>query len=461
MLSYEDAVKKILENSNIPGVEEKPLLNCVGQVSAEDVLADISLPQSAISGPDGYAVRSQDIKGASQYNPVILRILATARAGFMSKRAVKPGTTIRIMTGSVLPDGADCVVRFEDTDEPGDKNGPNKSKPSQVKINVSASPGDNVHRAGSTIRKGSLIVSEGTLIGPAQVSALAAIGKTSIKVIRRPVVAIIATGDELISPGKPLAPGKTYNCNTAALASLVALYGCVPKILGIAQDKEAALTSKIRKGMKADAIITSGGVSKGDYDLVRLVLGKLGEIVFSRIKMGPGAAVAFGVIKRFCADAPDIALPVFSLSGPPTGCLVNFETLVRPALLKMLGFATVAHPSVEATALDSIPFKMPNAFVRYTHLRRTEDGYLVTFNVAGNAGPLAALAAANSLTIIPKGTFVKAGDKIRVLPLDWCRRSTFEEVAPTERYWQRRTMPGFIPGITVLSTCVGKQGVKT
>jgi molybdopterin molybdotransferase len=421
MLSYDDAVKTILDNVKRLGTEKKPLLACVGHVAAENIYSDFDLPQSAVSGPDGYAVRSQDIKRASPDNPVILRVSATARAGRVLKRTINPGTVIRIMTGAVLPNGADCVVRFEDTDEPGDKNGPNKDNPSRVKIYVAARPGDNVRPAGSNVRKGTLIVPKGTLIGPAQVSTLASIGKERIKVIRRPVVAIIATGDELISLGNPLAPGKTYNCNAAAIASLTAHYGGIPKILGIARDNEAALVSKIQRGMNADAIVTSGGVSKGDYDLVRLVLGKLGKLVFSRIKMAPGAAVAFGVINRPSADNKDLPMPVFSLAGPPAGCLINFETLVRPALLKMLGLAAVTHPSVEATALDSIPQKMKMSFVKYTHLQETKDGYRVTLNITGKAGTLASIAAANSLTVIPEGSVVKAGDKIRVLPLDWRR----------------------------------------
>ena len=422
MLSYDDAVKKILENTERLGAVEEPLLACSGRVAAENIYADFDLPQSAISGPDGYAVRSEDIQGALQSNPVVLRIIATARAGRPSNRVVRPGTAIRIMTGSVLPKGADCVVRFEDTDEPGDKNGPNKGNPSAVAIYVAMSQGDNIRPAGSNVRKGTLIVSEGTLIGPTQISALASIGKTWIKVIRRPVVAILATGDELISPGKPLAPGKTYNCNTAAIASLVAHYGGIPRILGIARDKEAFLISKIKeKGMTTDAIITSGGVSNGDYDLVRLVLGKIGDLVFSRIKMGPGAPVTFGVIKRRSADGADTGVPVFSLAGPPAGCLINFETLVRPALLKMRGFRATAtsHPAIEAIATDPVPPRMSMAFVRWTHLERVDGEYRVTLNLAEKVGMLASTAMANSLTIIPEGSAVKPGDRIQVLPFDW------------------------------------------
>jgi molybdopterin molybdotransferase len=419
MISYEDALKKVLENTRILKEEEKLLIESAGQVLAGDVYSGLHLPQTSISARDGYAVKFSDIKGATKDKPVILRIISTARAGHVMKKAVKTGTAIRIMTGSVLPNGADCVVRFEDTDEPGDKSGPNKSKPSQVRIYAAIGPGKNVRPAGSSVRKWTLIVPKGTLIGPAQISALAYTGKVRIKAIRRPVVAIIATGDELVNPGNPLAPGKTYNCNTTAIASLVEHYGGIPKILGIARDKEAALISKIRRGMTADAIITIGGVSKGDYDLVRLVLGKLGRLVFFRIKMGPGAAVAFGVIKRPSANGAHTSIPVFSLAGPPNGCLINFETLVRPALLKMRGVTALDHPMVEATAADSISGVMPIAFARYTYLEEIQGKYRVTLNIAERSGMLASMASANSLTIIPEGSVVKSGDTIKVLPLNW------------------------------------------
>jgi len=175
----------------------------------------------------------------------------------------------------------------------------------------------------------------------------------------------------------------------------------------------------MQRGTKADAIITSGGVSKGDYDLVRLILGKIGRLVFSRIKMGPGAAVAFGMIERQPSDDYSTTVPVFSLSGPPAGCLINLETLVRPALLKMLGFKNLAHPSVEAITLNAAPQRAAMSFVKYSHLKETKDGYQVTFNDAEKMGMTSSIAAANSLTIIPQGSNIKAGDKIRVLPLDW------------------------------------------
>lgn len=419
MISYDDAVQMVLQNTDVLEAEEKPLLDCVGRVSAEDVHADISLPQSDISGPDGYAVRSTDIAGAGMPTPATLKIIETVRAGCLPRKEVVPGTAARIMTGSVIPEGADCVVRFEDTDEPKDKNGPNTMNPKVVKIYVSQPVGANIRKAGSNIPEGFPVLPGGTVIGPAQISALASIGRATVKVMRCPVIAVIATGDELVNTGRPLPPGKAYNSNTAAVTSLITHYGGIPKILGIARDRESSLLRKIQEGARvADAIITSGGVSKGDYDLVRLVLGKIGEVIFSRVKMGPGAAVAFGMVKRSSAGR-HASVPVFGLPGSPRGCLVNFETLVRPALLKMRGIIALDHPVVEATAVDSIPGRMPMPFVRFTYLKKKEGEHYVILNGDERIGPLASMVTANSMTIVPEGSMIKAGERIPVLPLDW------------------------------------------
>jgi molybdopterin molybdotransferase len=319
----------------------------------------------------------------------------------------------------VLPEDADCVVRFEDTDEPGEKNGPNPAHPREVKIFVSLPSGANVNKAGANTRKGSLVVPKGTVVGPAQLSALTAVGKTQVKVVRRPVVAVITTGDELVQPGKPLSPGKAYDCNGVAIKALITHNGGIPRVLGMTRDREAAITAKILKGLAADAIVTSGGVSRGDYDLVRLVLGKLGEVVFSRIQMGPGASFAFGLCRRKSVGGGNITTPVFALSGPPAGCLNNFETLVRPALLKMRGLTTLSHSTVEAYAEDSVSGKKPMSFIQWTYLEKTGQEYHVRLN--NLEGLFNSLATANSLTIIPAGIEVKAGEKIPVWPLDWNR----------------------------------------
>lgn len=418
MISYDEALRKVLRGTPVMGPEEKRLVRCVGQVLCHDVYTDINLPQADISSPDGYAVRSADIREANSLNPVTLKVLGTLRAGRFPGNKVTPGGAIRIMTGSLIPNGADCVVQFENTDEPGNKSGPNINRPSEVKIYFAAAPGANIRVAGSNVRKGSLAVPKGTLIGPAQVSALSSIGKRTIEVIRKPVVAIIATGDELTTTGK-LSPARSYNSNTPAIAAFVAHYGGIPRILGIARDRESSLIKKIEKGVRvADLVITSGGVSKGDYDLVRLVLGKLGTVAFSVLDMGPGRAITLGTIKG-TRGTREVSVPVFGLPGPPNGCLVDLEMLVRPAILKMRGLTALTNHFVEATALDSVPNGLNMAYVRYTHLKETPDGYQVILNVTDKVGVLTAIATTNSFTVIPKGSVVKAGDRVRVLPLSW------------------------------------------
>ena len=421
MTSREEAGAKILETVAALEAVEQPLVKCIGQVPAEDIYSAYDLPQAASSGPDGYAVKSADIIPASRENPVLLRIIDSVRAGSLPKKVITHGTAARIMTGSVVPRGADCVVRFEDTDEPGNKNGPNQCKPTKVKIYIPEAPGANIRTAGCNSSKGSLVVAKGTVIGPAQIAALTAHGITMLKVIRRPVIAVISTGDELIRAGKPLSPGKSYDCNAAALAALISHYGGIPKVLGIARDTMRSVEARIGKGLKADAIITSGGASKGDYDLIRLVLGKMGTLIFYTINTGPGAAVAFGLLKRPSGIAGAASIPLFALAGPTSGCLINFETLVRPALLRMLGYTNIEHPDVQAEALDASPDKKRMAFAKWTTLQKVNGCYQVSLNASNGMGMFASLAAANSLTIIPEGCSIEAGDTVQVLPLDWRR----------------------------------------
>ena len=350
LLSYEEALSAILQNAATLPPKEELLEASYGQVAAEDIRSSTDMPRLAEASLDGYALRSADIATASRDNPVTLRIGETVRAGSLPVRTVEPGVAARVMMGSVVPEGADCVVRFEDTDEPADKNGPNRSQPSKVRIFTSAAPGSTIFPAGSSIRQGAVAVPKGTAIGPGQISVLTSLGVEKLTVFRRPVVAILASGDELTNERGPLPPGKIHNSNSPALAALVRRLGGIPDILGIARDEQTFLEEKLVHASQADVILTSGGVSKGDFDLVRLVLGKLGKVVLHRLPMGPGGSFTFGSIRRG-ANGQSQDVPVFALAGPP-GCLVNFELLVRPALRKMLGYAQLRHPEVEAEAVE-------------------------------------------------------------------------------------------------------------
>jgi len=427
MVTYDEAFQLITQHIRVLDVEEKPLLQCVGQVLAEDIRAGINLPQNDIAGPDGYAVRSADIQGAGKNRPVTLQVIGTVRAGRLPVRVIRPGTAMRIMTGSVLPRGADCVVKFEDTDEPKNKSGPNRYQPREVKIYASALPGGSVRSAGNGYKKGDWLLPKGTVLGPAQVSVLASTGKRRIKVVRKPVVAIVATGDELVGLGRPLVPGRTYNANTVTLAALVRHFGGKPISLGIARDRKDDLLAKIEKGKKTDLIITTGGVAMGDYDLTRLVVGDMGKIHFSLIRMGPGAGAVFAELGKDSRTTGRVKVPLFGLAGPPSACLVNFETLVRPALLKMRGLAEVSHPVVEAVAVDALKSTIPVIFAKWTYLEQKNGQYQIKLNVLEEKGVWPALATTNSLTLVPEGANICEGDKVSVWPLDW-RRDQFPPI---------------------------------
>jgi molybdopterin molybdotransferase len=414
VLNYDEALETILKNISCLDYEEKDLNKAEGQVLAEDIYSDYDLPICDISIPDGYAVQAKDIEGADKNNPAILKIVDTVRAGILPVKTVLPGTAIRIMTGSVVPKGADCVVKFEDTDEPENKSGKNPNRPTHVKIYVSQAPGKFIHKKSTNIKKGDLLLPKNTVIRTAQISALTAIGKKTVKVIRRPKVAIITTGDELIRAGNILIPGKTYNSNESAIRSLVTNYGGISWVLGVVKDNEKSIITRVKKGLSADAIITTGGVSIGDYDLVQEIIGKTGELIISSIKLGP--AIAFGLMGKNSEDKQHTTVPVFALEGPPLGCMIDFEMLVRPALLKMRGVQELNHPVVEAVSEESFTNIRPiNAF-KWSILKKTETGYTVKLN---DANGLAHKANGNSLTIIPGGGVIKEGDKIQVLPLDW------------------------------------------
>ena len=419
MTLLDEAIRLIVENVAVMDAETRPLPKCLGQVLDTDVFSPVTLPMVALGGPDGYAVCAADLAGATPEQPAVLRIIGTSRAGRPSHQRVGPKTAIRIMTGAVLPAGADCVIRFEDTDEPAEKNGPNPAQPQEVKIFRSGSPGEGILPQGSTIKEGDLLLSKGTVIAPHHISALATVGIAKLQVIRRPVIAVIPTGDELIQPGRPLTVGKVYNCNGPAIAAYVQQYGGIAKQLGIARDKEGALAARFDRALDFDAIITSGGVSKGDYDLVRLTLGRLGKIIFARVKMGPGASVVFAQIKRpATGNRPAGMIPVFALAGPPVGCLVNLETLLRPALLKMRGLTGFAHPKVTAAVSEDMPRRMPFPFARWSRLQPEDHGYSVHLSTGSPMGNLSAVANANALTVVPGNSSLQAGETVEVLPLD-------------------------------------------
>ena len=283
MISVEEALDKILSFVPVLQPEEKPVLDCLGQVLAQDIYADFDIPLWDNSAMDGYAVRVLDTCGASKSSPRVIPIVGEVAAGATADKQLEPGTAIRIMTGAPLPEGADAVVQFEDTDELS------RQQPfSQIGILREVKKGLNVRRRGEDIAKDTLVLKKGTILRPAHIGVLASLGYVTTSVIRRPIISVLATGDELVDAGQSLLPGKIYNSNTYTIAAEVLRYGGIPQILGIGRDSMESLNKKIDESLASDMLITCGGVALGNYDVVKDVLAKRGEIALWTVRMKPG-----------------------------------------------------------------------------------------------------------------------------------------------------------------------------
>jgi len=415
LLSVEQALEKILGYVDVLEVESRPVLDCLGQVLAEDVYSTINIPPLDNSAMDGYAVRAEDTRGATEQTPRLLRVIDTVAAGSISEREVEPGTTARIMTGAPVPKGADSIVRFEDTDETQ-----RQRVSDEICILREVEPGQDIRRAGEDIARGSLVLSKGVVIRPSEVGVLASLGRSEVKVIRRPVVAVLATGNELVDINQPLPKGKIYNSNSYSVAALVQRYGGIPKILGIALDSESSLVASLRKGLNADMLITTGGVSMGDYDVVKDVLVKQGEIAFWTVRMKPGKPLAFGMIKGRDEAGATKNIPHLGLPGNPVSAMVTFELFARPAILKMLGKKNLAKPVIEAVIEDPIVNNDGRRVFTRAIVGKRNGQYFARPTGPQGSGILTSMSLANGLAIVPEDKpGVKAGDMVQVMMLDW------------------------------------------
>ncbi len=421
MISVEQALEKILAYVDILEEEEKPILDCMGQVLAEDIYSDIDVPPLDNSAMDGYAVQSRDTRNTSGESPRFLSVIGMVAAGSISEREVEPGTAIRIMTGAPVPKGADSVVRFEDTDELlRRESSSDRQLPTEIGILCAVKTGLNIRRAGEDITKGSLVLSKGVIIRPSEVGVLASLGHSKVMVIRRPVMAILATGDELVDINQPLSPGKIYNSNTYSVAALILRYGGIPRILGIALDNEDSLVARLRQGLDADMLITTGGVSKGDYDVVKDILAKEGEITFWTVRVKPGKPLAFGTIRRGSKDGIVRNIPHLGLPGNPVSSMVTFELFVRPAILKMMGKKNLAKPTVEAVLENSIVNNDGRRILARAVVRERNGRYFARLTGPQGSGILTSMSSANGLVIVPEDKEkVAAGDVVQVMMLDW------------------------------------------
>jgi molybdopterin molybdotransferase len=325
MPTYEEARSIILKSVTTLGVERVALLDSLGRVIADDVIAPRNMPCFDNSAMDGFAVREEDCRNGKP-----LKIAGYIPAGGAATTPLDVGCAIRIMTGAPIPPGCDSVVPVEETEE----------REGEVLIRERVAPRQHIRFRGEDVAMGETIISAGTVIRPPEISMLASFGKAVVPLYRKARVAILSTGDELIEIGEPLKEGQVINSNALSLAASVMECGAIPVILPIARDNPESHREKIMEGLKADALITSAGVSAGDRDLVRVVLRELGvEQIFWRVDIKPGGPTAFGMKE---------GKPVFSLPGNPVSTMVTFEEFVRPALLRMMGHRRVIKPFVKA-----------------------------------------------------------------------------------------------------------------
>lgn len=413
MVGVDEALARVLAAVSPLPAAETPILEAEGLVVAEDIIAGADIPPFRNSAMDGYAVRAADTAGASIAEPVPLRLLGSIAAGVGSPLMVAPGTAVRVMTGAVMPEGADAVVRFEETDESA--YGPTRGERIErqaIGITRPAKPWDNVRPAGEDVRHGSVVIAGGTLLRPAEIGLLAALNLAGVRVYRRPRVAILSTGDEVIDIGPELEPGQIRNSNSYTLAAMAKRSGAEPVMLGVARDSMDDLSEKLSRARSADLIVTSGGVSLGDYDMVKDVLQAEGAIAIWQVRMKPGKPLAFGTIG---------STPLLGLPGNPVAAAVSFEQFARPAIKRMLNRADLHAPCVTAKLTERIDNRGHRRhYVRALVESDGASGYTVRAAGDQGAGVLTSLARANGLLVLPEHLEVaEPGMRLPVQMIDW------------------------------------------
>ncbi len=414
MLSVEEALERILRHFKPLEARHTPLLEGIGQVLAEDALANHDIPPLDNSAMDGYALQAADVKGASSDNPVTLKVAGSIAAGELPDVEVTPGSVVRIMTGAPVPDGADAVVPFEDTDEMERR--ASGTPLNEIAIRYQVSLGDDIRPAGQDVRKGERVLQAGTMLRPSEIGVLASLGYSAVRVMRRPIVAILATGNELLEPGEPYRPGMIYNSNTYSIAASVLRYGGVPKLIGIARDNLESMNASLRDGLDSDMLVTSAGVSKGDYDMVKDVLAQHGEIDFWSVRMRPAKPLAFGVLNA----GEGRKVPLLGLPGNPVSALVAFEQFGSAAIRRMLGKPDAPKPTITAVLDDPIHNGDSRRVYARAVIRRENGVYRASLTGDQGSNLLTSMARANGLAICPEDIPAKqAGEAVQVQMLDW------------------------------------------
>jgi molybdopterin molybdotransferase len=401
VISLADARAAILESIHTLDPVRLPVSSGAGLVLAHDVIAAEAVPPFANSAMDGYAVRAADTEGASPKTPVELVVVGELPAGRAPDRSVGAREAIRIMTGAPMPDGADAIVMVEDTRVEGD----------HVVVEREACVGDHRRVAGGDVEAGALVFERGVELGPAHLGVLTSVGSRDIEVVPRARVGVLSTGDELVDADRPLAPGEIRDSNRPMLLALVRDAGCDAVDLGHVRDDEALVERAVRDAAEScDAIITSGGVSVGDYDVVKAVLGRIAAMQWWQVAIRPAKPLAFGMLD---------STPIFGLPGNPVSSLVSFELFARPALRQRMGHPLRFRSEVVAVAEHDFPRSSDGKL----HLDRVRLGYAdgvfrVSTVGAQASNALAATARANGLALFTDGDGIRAGDQVLVMRLD-------------------------------------------
>jgi len=411
MVTVDEAVHLILERVSLLRCEAASLLEAHGRVLGESVRAPRNVPPFANSAMDGFAVRWEDVHMSRPDKPVSLHIAGEVAAGYVWTKALSQGEAIKIMTGASVPKGADTIIRVEYT----------KTRGKQVDIHKTDGVGVHIRQIGEDITKGQSVIQKGKILSPADIGLLASIGKRKVRVHRRPVVAIVSTGDELVPVDQNPGPGKIVNSNSYTLSSAVQQVGGVPRLLGIVRDKRKSLKTAFEKALQSDVVIVSGGVSVGDYDFVKEALADAGvRMRLWKVAQRPGHPMAFGYIGRKL---------VFGLPGNPVSSAVSFFLYARPALLKMMGHKNVFLPVVRARLEHDVKTAPGlKEFVRCC-LRRTNNRFYASSTGTQSSGVLRSLALAHGLIVSQEHqTVLRKGSEAPVVLLNSYELSLQEEM---------------------------------
>ena len=401
MIQVDEAREIILSKIKTKGVEKVSLNDALGRILAEDIIARRNNPPMDNSAMDGYAVIAADIQSASPDNPVKLKVVDNIPAGSVAQVTLKNNQAIRIMTGAPIPPGADAVLMQEDTD----KNG------SGILAKDKAEVGENIRLAGEDVEAGDVVIQKGAAITPSQIGMMAVVGRSSIYVSQRPTVAILSTGDEIMELDEIPEGPCIYNSNGYMLAAQIRSAGGIPCYLGVAKDDERDLMEKFDWALKCDIVVSSGGVSVGDYDLVKATLEKMGnDMVVWKVAMKPGKPLAFGKIGE---------IPVFGLPGNPVSSFVSFEQFARPAIKKMMGAKEILPRTVQAKLTRTIHKKTGRLHFMSAVVSWDEGEHTVTPAQEQGSGVLKSTVNANGLLVFPlEKDELKSGEQVTVQLLD-------------------------------------------